>query len=284
MQVDHISHTAYWMAYVRAVESDRPNALFHDPFSRRLAGTFGESAADTVGSVEAIANSIAIRTAVLDRLIVETVNQHDIDFVLNIGSGLDTRPWRLKLPPQLRWRDVDLPELLRHKTKVLANDPPACRYEAFPANIFYAKQRAQALCVQPNARRILVVTEGLLVYLRPDQVEQLAIDVHQQPECQWWLTDLVGPRVLPVLRNVWAPRLPALSFHFAPADSAGFFARTGWREIAFHSAREEARRLKRPLPMSCLARLGLVLGTPSFREEFRRLAGVASLTRVNELL
>lgn len=282
MLVEHISHTAHWMAYVRAVESERANALFHDPYSRKLAGTFGEEAANTIGAVDAIANSIAIRTAVLDRLILETITQHDIDLVLNIGCGLDTRPWRLQWPAQLCWRDIDLPELLQHKARVLENDPPTCRYEAVPANILNLSQRAAALSLPTDARRALVVTEGLLVYLRPNQVELLAVDLHRQPQCQWWLTDLVGPKVLPILRQVWAPRLPGLRFDFAPVDSPEFFVRTGWREVAFHSAREEARRLKRPMPMSCLARLGLMLGTPSFREEFRRLAGVAVLTRVNE--
>jgi hypothetical protein len=80
------------------------------------------------------------------------------------------------------------------------------------------------------------------------------------------------------------PQTASLGFHFAPSDGPGFFARRGWREVAFHSAREAARRLKRPMPMSCLARLGLMLGTASCREEFRRLAGVAAFARVDEIL
>jgi methyltransferase (TIGR00027 family) len=284
MHVKHVSHTAHWMAYLRAVESERPHPLFHDPFARKLAGPFGEETANEVGSIETVAHAIAIRTAILDRLILDTVAKHDIDMVLNLGSGLDTRPWRLSLPAELRWRDVDLPELLLHKARVLANDQPKCRYESLPANILNPTQRGKALEPPRTVSRMLVVTEGLLVYLRPRDVEMLAVDLHQQPACQWWLTDLVGPRVLPALRGIWAARLPALGFHFAPADSPEFFVRMGWREVAFHSSREEARSFKRPLPLPWFSGLGLMLATPSFREEFRRLAGVASFARVDEIL
>ena len=43
MRIANISDTARWMAYARALESERPDAIFHDPFSRRLAGEAGEA-------------------------------------------------------------------------------------------------------------------------------------------------------------------------------------------------------------------------------------------------
>src|ERR1700674_698936 len=118
MNIKHISDTARWMAYIRAVESERSDALFRDPYARQLAGTFGEAVARDLGSVEMIAASIAVRTAVLDRLIVDMVARLEVDLILNIGSGLDTRPWRLNLPAELQWLDADLPALLDHKAAV----------------------------------------------------------------------------------------------------------------------------------------------------------------------
>ena len=37
----NISDTAHWVAFYRALESERPDALFRDPFARRLAGERG---------------------------------------------------------------------------------------------------------------------------------------------------------------------------------------------------------------------------------------------------
>jgi O-methyltransferase involved in polyketide biosynthesis len=67
MSIERISDTAFWMAYVRALESERPDALFHDTFARRLAGEAGEGIAREIGNVDLIARGIAARTAVLDR-------------------------------------------------------------------------------------------------------------------------------------------------------------------------------------------------------------------------
>jgi O-methyltransferase involved in polyketide biosynthesis len=38
MPIENISDTARWIAYVGALESARPDALFHDALAQRLAG------------------------------------------------------------------------------------------------------------------------------------------------------------------------------------------------------------------------------------------------------
>ena len=273
----NLSETSYWMAYMRALEAERPDALFKDPYSRQLAGHIGEAVSRNLGSIQLIANSIAVRTSVMDWLILDTVARMNVDLILNIGSGLDTRPWRLGLPARLTWMDVDLPAVLDHKSQTLANYKPNCQYRCVGADILQSAQRQSILRECSDAGRVLVITEGLLVYLRPAEVEGLARDLHNQPACLWWLTDLVGPRALDHLRSEWAPKLRNIEFHFAPADSTHFFGRVGWREAEFHSSVQEARRLRRSPPLPWLARLLIAFSAPS--EELRRLAGIAVLVR-----
>ena len=279
MLMENISETARWMAYIRALESDRPDALFRDPYSRELAGALGEAMAREIGDLEMITKGIAVRTAVLDRLILQVIQQEQVDLVMNIGSGLDTRPWRLPLPAGLQWLDVDFPAILGHKAAVLPPEQARCRYDALAANILDTGQRAAVFAHAASFRRVLVVTEGLLVYLKPADVERLARDLREESSSLWWLTDLTGPRALQMLRRVWEPRLRGAQFRFAPADSVAFFARLGWREQSFHSSQEEARRLNRSTRTPLLSRLALMLASNSFREEFRRLSGVALLAR-----
>ncbi len=279
MLVENISDTARWMAYTRALESERPDALFRDPLARRLAGDAGEAIARGIGQAEFIARSIAVRTAVLDELIGQTVQRHGIDLVLNLAAGLDTRPWRLALPSALRWLDVDLPDILRYKSGVVSGESARCQYEAVHADVTEPGGRATAFARCAGARRVLAVTEGFLVYLRPEQVTALARDLREQPSFQWWLTDLTGPRALDMLQRVWGPKFRDAKFQFGPRDSVGFFQQLGWREESFRSSREEAARLNRDTPMPLLSRVLLRLSSASFREEFRRLAGVALLAR-----
>jgi O-methyltransferase involved in polyketide biosynthesis len=39
-KIRNISDTARWVAVYRARENERPDAVFRDPFARRLAGNF----------------------------------------------------------------------------------------------------------------------------------------------------------------------------------------------------------------------------------------------------
>lgn len=281
MLVKDISDTARWMAYARALESQRPDALFSDPLARRLAGEAGEAIARGIGQAEFIARSIAVRTVVLDELIAQTVQRHGIDLVLNLAAGLDTRPWRLALPSSLRWLDVDLPDILRYKSSVVSGESASCQYDVVHADVTEASGRANAFARCADARRALVVTEGFLVYLTPEQVTALARDLRAQSAFQWWLTDLTGPRALDMLQRVWGPMFRDARFQFGPRDSVGFFQKLGWREESFRSSREEAARLNRDTPMPLLSRVLLRLSSASFREEFRRLSGVAVLARAD---
>jgi len=175
--------------------------------------------------------------------------------------------------------DVDLPDILEYKAGVLASEHTACKYESLHGDIVDSTSRARVLAHCAGARRVLVITEGLLVYLTSAQVSALARDLHGQPSFMWWLTDLTGPRALQMLQRVWGPRLRGAEFRFGPADSVDFFERLGWREVSFRSSQEEAKRLRRSTPTPLLSRIMLMLSAPSVREELRRLAGVALLAR-----
>jgi methyltransferase (TIGR00027 family) len=112
-----ISDTANWVAYHRATESDRPDAIFRDPYARRLAGQRGE----LVGrKLHQNAWAIAIRTYLFDDMLRGLLLREAIEMVVNLAAGLDSRPYRLELSPSLRWIEVDLPEIIDEKRKILS--------------------------------------------------------------------------------------------------------------------------------------------------------------------
>jgi len=57
------------------------------------------------------------RTKVIDDVIIEAIAE-GCDKVLNLAAGLDTRSYRLNLPPDFAWVEADLPELLAEKERV----------------------------------------------------------------------------------------------------------------------------------------------------------------------
>src|ERR1044071_1218175 len=101
--IEDISDTARWVAYYRAIESERPDAIFRDPFARRLAGTRGEDIVRSLPGARSISWAIAVRTRVIDETILGAIERDGVDLVLSLAAGLDTRPYRLALPGTLRW-------------------------------------------------------------------------------------------------------------------------------------------------------------------------------------
>ncbi|MDB6164558.1 MAG: SAM-dependent methyltransferase, partial [Xanthomonadaceae bacterium] len=95
-----VSDTALWVAVYRAMESERTDALFNDPYARRLAGERGQTIVDTMPRGKTMSWPMVVRTAVMDEIILRCVAQ-GATTVLNLAAGLDARPYRLALPAAL---------------------------------------------------------------------------------------------------------------------------------------------------------------------------------------
>ena len=281
-RIENVSDTARWVALYRAIESERPDAHFRDPHARRLAGERGEQIARTLPGFQSGLWPMVVRTCVFDELILRAIERDGADTVVNLAAGLDARPWRMKLPPTLSWIDVDLPEILDYKTGALASERPVCDYEAVAADLTKAEERCALFeRIGRASRRAIVLSEGLLAYLADDEVTELARDLRAIPSFQWWLIDLVSPRLLRMLNRRWGASLEAAHapLRFAPAQGTRFFEPTGWRELEFRSSFEEGHRLKRQMRGAWLLRLVGRLSSAKRREEARRMGGIVLLER-----
>src|SRR3954469_9238870 len=281
MAIDNISDTARWVAVYRAMETARRDAIFRDPFAERLAGARGYQILEEMPSGKAMAWPMIVRTAVFDEIILGAI-QRGADLVVNLAAGLDARPWRLPLPPSLRWVDVDLPEILNFKTETLKNEKTICHYEAVTADLTDVPTR-QALFARlaAGSSRALVVTEGLLVYLTADQVAALAADLHAQPSFQEWLIDLASPQLLKRMTKTWGKNLNAAGapFKFGPPEGTEFFRPHGWREEQFRSTWDDAARLNRTMKGAWFWSLIGRLFSKKAQESIRRFSGNVLLVR-----
>lgn len=283
MAIENISDTARWVAWYRAMETERPDALFNDPFARRLAGLRGEEIVETTKRGRAMAWAMIVRTAVFDEIILSTIRDRRVDTVVNLAAGLDARPWRLDLPPTLRWIDVDLPEILKHKTDTLEGEPRRCHYEAVAADMTDADVRQRLFDrIGSSSSNVLVVTEGLLIYLTPEQVSELARTLARQKSFRWWLIDLASPRLLKIMARTWGKAVEKgnAPFKFAPAEGTDFYRPLGWREAEYRPALEEAHRLGREMKMMPFWRFLMRFYPAKTREQFRRMSAFVLLENV----
>jgi methyltransferase (TIGR00027 family) len=274
----NISDTALWVAVYRARESERADALFHDPFARRLAGTRGEQIAQEMQQGQRYEWPYVSRTLRFDQIISEQVKQ-GADMVINLAAGLDTRPYRMELPPSLQWVEVDLPAMIDYKEEVLAGEKPRCALERVRLDLAdVAARRALFQKLGSSAKKTLIVTEGLLVYLTREENTALAQDLAAQPGFREWAIDLCSPGLLKMLQqNLGALEKAGSPLKFGPEEGPAFFTACGWKPAEVYSMLKTAAKIKR-LPFGL--RLVALLPESNGRQGSRPWGGVVRLTRI----
>lgn len=231
-EIRHVTDTARLVAAIRAEESERQNRLFNDRFARRLAGPGIEELLKSLPNHWVLTSAVVFRTVLMDEIILRLVLGHQIDTVISLGAGLDTRPFRLELGPTLRWVDVDMPEVLEYKHHHLAGEPPQCIYNSHGldlgdrANLRHLLQK-----MRETGGRTLVLTEGLLYYLKLDHVTALAEDIREVGVCDYWLSDVVSKQSLWWLQKSWAESFGSAQMHFATRRGHGTFLDWGYRVL-----------------------------------------------------
>jgi methyltransferase (TIGR00027 family) len=276
--VRNISDTARWAAVYRARETERSDALFRDPFARRLAGERGEQIADGMPFSNKATWAWITRTVLFDRFITELIGR-GVDTVVNLAAGLDARPYRMPLSPSLKWIEVDLPEILDYKESILAGEKPVCSLERVRLDLSNVDARRQLFIrLGANAKRALVITEGLLIYLSADEVASLARDLASISAFQNWVFELVSPGLMKkmtqsagvILNQANAP------FKFAPPEGPGFFEAHGWQIKEVRSLLKTAAQLKR---LTLFMRLIALLPESNRKQGRTPWSGICLLTK-----
>lgn len=287
--IQGVSDTAFMIAVYRAMESERPDALFRDPLARKLAGERGQRIVDDMsggpgkrGSLflraQMVNWTVAIRTHIIDAFIRSAIDQ-GCDAVLNLGAGLDTRPYRMELPASFHWIEVDYPHVIEFKESRLASETPRCHLERVKLDLANGEERRRLFSqVSSRFENVFVLTEGLVPYLSAEEAAGLADDIRAPPHFRAWAVDYFSP-VVAKYRNRPAikKKMEHAPFRFEPADYFQFFREHGWQLKEEQYFVEVGTALGRPLPLPRAMRFwGALRGLFASRarkEAFRKFAG-----------
>jgi len=278
--IRNVSDTALWVAVYRAMESERRDALFQDPYARRLAGARGEAIVASIPSGRSLSWPLVVRTVVIDEIVQRCVRE-GVRCVLDLAAGLDARPYRLDLPAALQWLHVDMPEMVAYYREQMSGETPRCKLDFIEADLRVAERRREVFAHARAQGPLLVITEGLLIYLEAKQVAELARDLHETAQARWWLADLASPMLLKLLERRWSPKLRDgnAPFLFGPAEGTAFFAPLGWREAEFRSTWDESFRINRTMRGAYVWRWLSRFQPAARREAWRRMSGIALFER-----
>jgi O-methyltransferase involved in polyketide biosynthesis len=121
--------------------------------------------------------TLSIRARQLDRYTSEFIEQHPDAVILHLGCGLDSRCQRVERG-QTHWFDLDLPDVIALRRKFY---PETETYHMIASSVTDPAWMEQ---VAPRGHPVFVVAEGLLMYLREDEVRDLILCLHQRfPGC-----------------------------------------------------------------------------------------------------
>jgi methyltransferase (TIGR00027 family) len=276
--IRNISDTACWAAIYRARETDRPDALFRDPFARRLAGERGDRIADSMPESNKATWAWVTRTYLFDHFITDQVRQ-GVDLVINLAAGLDARPYRMALPPSLRWVEVDLPDVLTYKEGILGSEKPVCHLERIRLDLADVPARRDLFGrLGRQANKAMILTEGLLIYLTAEEVGGLAQDLAAPPSFQRWAIDLASPGLLRLLQRQWQATMSEgkAPLRFGPEEGPGFFTHHGWQPIDVRNLLKTAAGLGR---LTFWMRLLALLPASNGRQGSRPWGGACLLAK-----
>ena len=272
--IQNIPDTAFMAAAYRAIESEQKKPLFIDPLAVKLAGTRGRAIIASMPPKAMMGGwTVIIRTCVIDNLILEAIAQ-GIDTIINLGAGLDTRPYRMTLPETLRWFEADFPHIIDWKNNQLSDELPNCQLKRKAIDLTDTNELIIFLDeAGVGSKKILVLTEAVTPYLTEEAVAAIGLELRTRSIIQYWIVDCFSPSAYEYRRRSGMSQAMKHSpFIFEPKDYFGFFSNCGWVPNQIKYLGEEAEHLGRPATFPWLVKLFFAILSLVMPPEKRRTA------------
>ncbi|MFF3005565.1 class I SAM-dependent methyltransferase [Kitasatospora sp. NPDC057940] len=164
-ELAQVPETALWTLWHRAVEARRPDTVLEDPKAVELVDRIDFPFAERFGEGALVSQLQALRAACFDREVADFLTRCPRGTVVGLGDGLETQAWRVD-NGRADWLAVDLPETAALRERLL---PPDERRRILACPVTDPRWMDE---VDP-ARGVMICAEGLLMYLRPEEVRAL---------------------------------------------------------------------------------------------------------------
>lgn len=193
---DEVGWTLLGTLYLRAWESRGERPILGDRWAAEALAriAYDPAVLHRRTRPESSQYLVGLRGRLFDDRCAAFLARHPDAVVLHLGCGLDSRAFRLDPPAPARWFDVDLPGVIAVRRQLYDDGD---RYRMLAASV----TEPGWLDEVPDDRPVLVVAEGLLMYLDEDDVRGLLVrlaDRFTSGELVFdgmapWLTRFVGP-------------------------------------------------------------------------------------------
>jgi O-methyltransferase involved in polyketide biosynthesis len=196
----------------KAEESAMPDSLLRDCFAADALRRIDQDSRHLkVGHDMTV--GIAVRAYTLDRWTEAFLQRCPEATVLHLGCGLDSRIFRIDPGPEVRWFEVDFPDVIALRRQIYP-DRAGC------AMIACSIVESGWIAELPADRPAMIVAEGVLPYLEEDQVPQLLRRIAAHFPSGEIAFDAYGSFAIQLLRFNPAIRATGACLHWALDDPA----------------------------------------------------------------
>ena len=169
-----VAETLLMTLYIRAMESQRPDALIKDEKAVALVTNMSYDF-DRIRQVKMDEDDnvgVILRNLEFDRQVRDFMTRHPDAVVVHIGCGLDSRFERVaERNGKVEWYDLDLPEVIEQRRKFIGDEGK--RYHLLAGSVF---DIAWLDKVSVHRQRLfLFLAEGVLMYFEEAQVKSLVL-------------------------------------------------------------------------------------------------------------
>ena len=174
--LDGVAETMLITLYIRAMESQRPDALIKDEKAVALVNQMG-AGFDRIKQVkmdEEDKVTIILRSREFDRYARNFMERHPQAVVVHFGCGLDARFDRVD-NGSVEWYDLDLPEVIELRRQLTGEERE--RYHLLGYSVFdrawFAALGAHRACP------LLFMGEGVFMYFKETQIKALVLALQE---------------------------------------------------------------------------------------------------------
>ncbi|CAN7506886.1 class I SAM-dependent methyltransferase [Pararhizobium sp. LjRoot255] len=151
--------------YAKAGESRLPDSLLRDRFAAEAVSRIDYDFSRLMIDRDLMIG-VAMRAHILDGWTRDFIGRHREATVLHLGCGLDSRIFRVDPASNIRWFDLDYPEVIALRRKLY---PRRDGYSLIGSSVTDPNWVADV----PVDRPTIIVAEGLFPYLPADEVTKL---------------------------------------------------------------------------------------------------------------
>lgn len=165
--MNSISNTAYYCCGIRMEDAERTPSVCNDQFAKRFMDERGMRIYEPFKSETMPNISNISRCRIIDELVHNAVQEDVGSYVITIGAGFDTRPYRLTGGI---WVEIDEPQIIDYKNERLPVAECPNRLTRIAID-FSAESLAAKLEQIGNHKPVVIVIEGVFMYLEPESIE-----------------------------------------------------------------------------------------------------------------